>query len=235
MNESNSTLDNCQQIIGYQFKNIGLLEQAFRHASAVDSRLDSNERLEFLGDAILGAIICHELFLRFPDYLEGELTKIKSMIVSRRTCAEVTKKIGLDKYLTVGKGMVMQRNLPLSCSAAVLESVIGAVFLDGGQQAARDFILRHMGYLLEQADASKSQGNFKSALQQYAQRHFDTAPVYEILDEKGPDHSKCFEICVVIGNKRYSGAWGPSKKQAEQQAAYNTLLELDVIKEETQQ
>jgi len=229
MEQSESNLTLCQEAIGYHFNNIDLLKQALIHASAADSRLQSNERLEFLGDAILGKIICHELFMRFPNYLEGELTKIKSMVVSRRTCARIARNMQLGRFLYVGKGMSIQPKLPLSCKAAALESIIGAIFLDGGADAARQFILSHMGFLLDQADASQHQENFKSMLQQHAQQLLEATPAYELLDEKGPDHSKCFEVGVVINQHRFASAWGPSKKEAEQLAAFHALQELDIL------
>lgn len=219
-------------MLGYHFKNTALLDQALTHASLVGGRLESNERLEFFGDAILGMVICHELFRRFPHYLEGELTKIKSMIVSGRTCARVAAQMGLEPYLRVGKGMTMQHQIPSSCHAATLESLIAAIYLDGGMRAARKFVLRHFGELLDQADAKEHQENFKSMLQQYAQRELDTTPAYEVLDEKGPDHSKCFEVGVLMNDQRFPSAWGPSKKEAEQLAAYYALMDLDVLPNE---
>lgn len=229
MTDINHSLEKCQELIGYRFKELQWLEKALTHASASDNRLNSNERLEFLGDAVLGVVICHELFQRFGSYLEGELTKVKSMIVSRRTCGMIAENIGLTQFLHIGKGMTAHRKLPRSCAAAVIESIIGAVFVDGGQDAARHFILRHFGSVLKDADAQQHHGNFKSMLQQYAQHALDTTPMYELLDEKGPDHSKCFEVSVVIGNRRFTGGWGPSKKEAEQLAAFHALQELDVI------
>jgi ribonuclease-3 len=121
--------------------------------------------------------------------------------------------------------------LPNSCCAAALEAIIGAIFLDGGSEAARDFVLRQFNKLLEKADARQPQENYKSMLQQYAQRLLDCTPMYEILDEKGPDHSKCFEVGVVIGSRRFASAWGPNKKEAEQIAAFITLQELEVLPE----
>jgi len=229
MTDKNLSLEQCQEIIGYRFKELQWLEKALTHASAADNRLNSNERLEFLGDAVLGVVICHELFQRFASYLEGELTKVKSMIVSRRTCGQIADQMGLTKYLKIGKGMSAHRKLPPSCAAAAIEAVIGAVFVDGGEDAARQFILCHFGPLLKEADAQQHQGNFKSMLQQYAQHALDITPIYELLDEKGPDHSKCFEVSVVIGNRRFAGGWGPSKKEAEQLAAFRALQELKVI------
>ncbi len=232
MSKKDSMLEKCQHAIGYSFQDPSLLEKALNHASASENRLASNERLEFLGDAILGTIVCHELYQRFPNYLEGELTKIKSMIVSRRTCARIADQIGLAEFLHVGKGMKAQRKLPLSCIAAVLESVIGAIFLDGGDPAARRFILTHISPLLDEVTAESHHENFKSMLQQYAQQEMDSTPVYELLDEKGPDHSKCFEVGVVISQQRFASAWGPSKKDAEQLAAYRALQELQIIPKE---
>jgi ribonuclease-3 len=229
MSDSPSLLQQCQQTIGYQFQDLKLLEKALTHASVADERQRSNERLEFLGDAVLGMVVCDELYRRFPAYLEGELTKIKSMIVSRRTCARIAEHMDLARFLRIGKGMIAQRKLPSSCSAGVLESVIAAIYLDGGAAAAREFILRGIGPLLDAADAQQHHENFKSILQQYAQRIMNVTPVYELLDEKGPDHSKCFEIGVIIAQRRFASAWGPSKKEAEQLAAYRALQELNVI------
>ena len=229
MAPTESTLDLCQQVIGYQFKDRELLRLALVHASASDLRIESNERLEFLGDAILGMIICHELFIRFPYYLEGELTKIKSMLVSRRTCGRIANNMGLGQFLCVGKGMRSQSKLPASCCSAALESIIGAIYTDGGDSAAREFILRQYNSMLEEADARHPQENYKSMLQQYAQQAMDCTPTYELLDEKGPDHSKCFEVSVVIGSQRFGSAWGPSKKESEQLAAFYALQGLNVI------
>jgi len=223
------TLQQVEQIIGHQFSDRGLLVDALTHASSVENRLLSNERLEFLGDAILALVICEVLFERFDDYLEGNLTKIKSMLVSRGTCSRICNEIGLSKHLKVGKGMVSSRALTGSLAAGVLEAIIAAVYLDGGYETASEFILKCFGYLLDQADAEHSQGNFKSVLQQYAQEHFNIAPTYILLDEKGPDHDKCFELGVVLADRHFQSAWGSNKKEAEQKAAFNALVELGVI------
>ncbi len=233
MDNIHPSLAQCQQAIGYTFKNPQLLDKSLTHASLSDHRVDSNERLEFLGDAILGLVVCHELYNRFPNYLEGELTKVKSMLVSRRTCSRLAQEIGLQNYLRVGKGMLNHRRIPSSCLAAVFESVIGAIYLDGGQEAAWAFLVHWFEPLLQEADANQHQENYKSLLQQHAQRKMDVTPHYELLDEKGPDHSKCFEICVALGAQRFPSAWGPSKKEAEQLAAFNALRELELIDDET--
>ena len=223
-------LQKVEQIVGYQFSNRTLLSKAFTHSSAVDNRLLSNERLEFLGDSVLAVVICQILFERFPGYLEGDLTKIKSMLVSRRTCARVTKQLGLLKFLKVGKGMASSRALSGSLAAGLLEAIIAVIYIDGGSEAARSFILRTFASLIDKADAEQSQGNFKSLLQQYAQQQLNATPVYELLDEKGPDHNKCFESQVVIGERHFLSAWGANRKEAEQKAAFNALVELGILK-----
>jgi ribonuclease-3 len=222
-------LQRIEQIIGYKFSNREVLSKAFAHSSAVDDRLFSNERLEFLGDSVLGAVICHTLFKQFPDYMEGDLTKIKSMLVSRRTCARVTKRLGLQEFLKIGKGMASNRALTSSLAASLLEAVIAAIYIDGGFDAAGDFILRTFSPEIDRTDAGQSHGNFKSLLQQYAQQQFNTTPDYVLLDEKGPDHDKCFESEVVIAGRHFPSAWGTNKKEAEQKAAFNALVELGVL------
>jgi ribonuclease-3 len=218
-----------EQIIDYKFSDKGLLVKAFTHSSAVDDRLSSNERLEFLGDAVLAVVICQALFENFSDYLEGDLTKIKSKLVSRETCSKISGRLGLPQFLKLGKGMVSSRALSGSLAAGVLETVIAAIYIDGGFDAARSFILGNFGELIEQADAEQAQGNYKSLLQQYAQEQFSATPSYALLDEKGPDHNKAFELEVVITDRHFQSAWGTNKKEAEQKAAFNALVELGVL------
>jgi len=216
-------LSRAEQVIGYSFTDPALLKLALTHSSLADCRLDSNERLEFLGDAVLGSIVCESLCRRFPDWLEGELTKVKSSVVSRRTCAEISDDIGLTELLMLGRGVAGPQRIPLSLRAAVFEAIVGAVFLDGGYEAARAVVLKQISGHIDACLESEDQGNYKSTLQQHAQRWLARPPTYETLDEQGPDHSKCFEICVVIGQERFPSAWGPSKKTAEQEAARRAL------------
>ena len=230
----NETLQQIEQTIGYEFSDKKLLAKAFTHSSAVDNRVLSNERLEFLGDSILAVVICQTLFERFPNYLEGDLTKIKSMIVSRGTCSKVSRKLGLQKYLKVGKGMVSSRALSGSLAAGVIETAIGAIYMDGGLEAAQNFIMKVFGSLIDRADAQQAQGNYKSLLQQHAQEQFNVTPVYILLDEKGPDHNKCFELGVVIDSHHFPSAWGTNKKEAEQKAAFNALVELEVLEKSSE-
>ena len=226
------TLRQVERLLDYRFSNPSLLSEAFTHSSHADSRFSSNERLEFLGDSVLALVICQTLFARFPNYLEGDMTKIKSMLVSRKTCAKVANKMGLVKFVKVGKGMAKTRAMSGSIAACTLESVIAAVYLDGGFDAAAEFILKVFGPLIEKTDADQHQENFKSLLQQYSQRKFNTTPIYELLDEKGPDHNKCFESVAIVGDRRFQTAWGVTKKEAEQKAAYNALIKIGVLRDD---
>jgi len=224
--DDTATLERCEEVLRYRFRDPTYLREALTHASGADHRLVSNERLEFLGDAILGAIVCESLFLKFPDYLEGDLTRVKSVVVSRRTCAKISKTLGLDEFLVLGKGMGGQDETPSSVLADVFESLVGAIYLDGGMEAAKRFILRHIEAEIDATVDGQGGVNYKSQLQQVAQRQFGETPTYLLLDEKGPDHSKCFKISAQIGSRRYAPAWGPNKKDAEQRAAMNALSQL---------
>jgi ribonuclease-3 len=216
-------LEECQEAIGYHFKNPDLLRAALTHASGANTRLASNERLEFLGDSVLGLVCCEELFRRYPEYQEGEMTKVKSVVVSRRTCARFSKAMNLGDFLFLGKGMHVNSAVPGSLLADVYESLVAAIYLDGGLEVAKEFILRLLSAEIEQVAEGQHGGNYKSVLQQAAQREFGATPQYVVLDEKGPDHSKCFKMAAKIGIRTYPGAWGRNKKEAEQKAATNAL------------
>jgi ribonuclease-3 len=220
-------LEECQQAIDYHFRQPDLLRAALTHTSGADTRAASNERLEFLGDAVLGLVTCEQLYLRFPDYQEGDLTKVKSAVVSRRTCARISRQLHLDDFLFMGKGMHVHGVIPSNMMADVFESLVAAIYLDGGLDPAKKFILQYIDPEIEQIAEAAHAGNHKSMLQQVAQREFGETPQYELLDEKGPDHSKCFKIAAVIGRYRHAAAWGRNKKEAEQKAAMNALAEID--------
>ena len=219
-------LGRCEKRIGYEFKDKALLWSALIHASGADHRLASNERLEFLGDAILGAIVCEMLYHQYPGYLEGELTRIKSVVVSRRTCAKISRALELDEFLIVGKGMEANASVPRSLLADVFESLVAAIHLDGGSEQAGRFIESALRPEIESVAAGVMGENHKSQLQQLAQREFGSTPTYRLLEQKGPDHSKCFRVSAQIGNRSFEPAWGPNKKEAEQRAARNALAGL---------
>jgi ribonuclease III len=219
-------LQGCEERIGYSFQDKQMLQAALTHASGAEHRLASNERLEFLGDAILGAVVCELLFQQFPNFLEGDLTRIKSIVVSRQTCAKISEGLGMQEFLILGKGMTTSPSVPPSLLADVFESLVAAMYLDGGDAAARAFLERHIAPEIELAAGGEMGTNYKSMLQQLAQRENGMTPVYQLLDEKGPDHSKCFKIAAQVGNNRYEAAWGRNKKEAEQRAARNALCEI---------
>lgn len=224
---TDSKISECEEVLQYRFRDRGLLELALTHASVARTRIESNERLEFLGDAILGAIICEVIYHRFPDYPEGELTRIKSSLVSRNTCAAVANQIGLNRFLILGKGLLTHSHIPSSIMAGVFESVVAAVYLDGGHEAVESFVERAMVSVLEDEAEPQLTKNYKSLLQQMSQKQFGATPLYHVLDEKGPDHSKCFKISATVGPQVYAAAWGASKKEAEQRAALNALCEME--------
>lgn len=217
----------CEQRLKYEFKDKDLLHAALTHASGAQHRLASNERLEFLGDAILGVVVCEWLYAQYPGYLEGELTRIKSMVVSRQTCAKLSAELGLDEFLILGKGIASHGKIPTSLFSDVFESLVAAIHLDGGDAASREFILRHIVPEIEAAVRGDSECNHKSELQQLVQREHGTTPTYKMIDQKGPDHQKFFKIAAEIHGTDYPPAWGKNKKEAEQRAALNALSTLD--------
>jgi ribonuclease-3 len=219
-------MHDCEVLLQYEFDDPQLLEQCLTHASVASTRLASNERLEFLGDAVLGLVVCELLYRLFPQHAEGELTRLKSMLVSRHTCAQISGDMGFDQHLIVGKGVVSSGHMPSSIKAAVLESLIAGVYLDGGMDAAQTVIERLMAPEVERVTQSDHVTNFKSLLQQLAQKMSGVTPVYRVLDEKGPDHSKCFQVTAIIGSSSFPAAWGPNKKAAEQNAAQNAICKL---------
>ncbi len=224
-------IESAEQLIGCEFNDKDLLSQALTHASLVDSRFHSNERLEFLGDSVLSLVVCDYLFQNYDDLMEGEMTKIKSSVVSRRVCADIAREMGFTDLLRLGKGMSNHAELPGSVLAAVYESIVGAIYLDQGFEAVQEFILDGLKKRIRKAARSGHQSNFKSVLQQIAQQELNTVPQYKVLDEKGPDHSKCFEVSVALGAKRFESCWGSSKKQAEQKAALKALMALGYVEE----
>ena len=226
-----AALDHCQQILDYRFSDLGLLELALTHASVAPTRMSSNERLEFLGDAVLGMVVCDELFRHSHQMLEGEMTKIKSSVVSRTTCASMIEQMNIVPLVLLGKGMSGPNAVPSSVAAALFESLIGAIYLDGGLDPARTFVLHHIQPFIEEALANEHQHNYKSLLQQYAQKTWNLTPEYRLLDEKGPDHAKCFEVAVSINGQHFPTAWGMSKKEAEQEAARRALVMLGLLQD----
>ncbi len=199
------------------------------HASGARTRLESNERLEFLGDSILGAIVCDQLFRQFPEATEGELTRIKSEVVSRATCAILARDLGLQEVIKLGKGIDRVRDLPDSILAGVFEAIIAGIYYDAGFEAAQEFVSRQVVGYVKRIVENQGEKNSKSILQQLSQKKYGATPFYALLDETGPDHSKNFKVSAVIGARQFPAAWGTNKKEAEQRAAANALVEMEQL------
>ena len=221
-------LRECERVLGYKFKDDSILIQAFTHASSSSMGGPNNERMEFLGDAIVGMVVCKYLYLRYTDQSEGHLTRRKSAIVSRSSLGRVARDLKLDKFFILGAGMTKRRHLPNSLFANVFEAVVAAIFIDGGIDAAEEVIIRLLTSEMDAAEQNRRYTNHKSILQHHAQRHMQSTPVYRFVREEGPDHLKFFEVVVVIGDTEYESGWGRNKKEAEQRAAEETLKVLGV-------
>ncbi|MFK7770381.1 MAG: ribonuclease III [Mariniblastus sp.] len=219
-------ISQAESYLGYEFLDKKYLVEAVTHASIANTRLKSYERLEFLGDSILGFIVCEYLFQNFPDLLEGDLTKIKSNVVSRQSCADIGKKLKIDKCLVVGKGVGSRGVVPKSLVANAFESIVAAIYLDGGFQAVKSFLLPIVVIQVTAAVEGGLEINYKSELQQYAQKRFGIPPNYLLLDDKGPDHEKWFQVAASINKRTFPPAWGKNKKEAEQKAAANALASI---------
>ncbi|MFI4912279.1 MAG: ribonuclease III [Sedimentisphaeraceae bacterium JB056] len=229
----NDDLEKLQKKLGYKFKNIKLLEQAMTHCSSVVNRFDSNERLEFFGDAILDMVICEWIYDTYEDMDEGSLTQLKSSVVSRKSCSTVAEPLELAKFTILGKGSEKLDSISNSVAAGVLEAIIAAIYLDSGYKKVKKFILDNFSDIIEETAQSQHKGNYKSLLQHYTQKKYGNAPHYEIVDEQGPDHNKCFESEVLLGLRSLGRGWGVNKKQADQKAAYNALVDIGVIDSDT--
>jgi ribonuclease-3 len=221
------TLNECQKALGYEFKDRELLSLALTHASCKTDEVPSNERLEFLGDAVLGSVISEYLFHEYPDLTEGEMTQIKSAVVSRPALAEESHRLELWQFMSVGKGVASLNEMPPSLLANVFEAVVGAIYLDGGMEPAREFIMNGLRRQIELTEDGRHGKNYKSLLQEYSQRTFGVLPSYKVMEEKGPDHMKSFLVVAKIEGRTYESAWGNSKKEAEQNAAKATLRVLE--------
>ena len=230
------SFEKLEKALGYHFRNCKLLAQALTHSSRKNDLLFCNERMEFFGDALLGAVVSEFLYRNLPDDTEGELTRVKSLVVSRPTLVRIAEQLNIEEYLNVAKGVAVSRQrkkagrkkvLPKSLLSNAFEALIAAVYLDGGMRATRQFIMRHMRAEIDKASTSDRMHNYKSALQQYTQRELGIMPVYRVTSEEGPDHGKMFEVVTVLKRKRYGTGRGATKKDAEQEAARQTLIMLE--------
>ena len=213
----------CEAEIGFHFENPQALLQALTHSSAQGRGLASNERLEFLGDSVLGLAVSEFLYNFLEDCDEGELTQIKSVVVSTTVLARESRRLKLDRFYYVGKGVGRRNELPVSLLANVFEAVVAAIYLEGGFEAARRFVIRNLFHQILAVCDDRHVKNYKSLLQQYAQKELGVTPSYRVVRETGPDHRKSFEVTALVGDDRYGRGVGKSKKEAEQAAARKAL------------
>ncbi len=214
--------------ISYSFKDTKLLELSLSHASAIQSTGKSNERLEFLGDAILSAVISDHLFRSLPDRDEGQLSKLKSAAVNTTTLAGLGRELELDTYACIGKSL-SERPLPDSIFANLYESLVAAVYVDGGYEAARKIIHFCMSHILQRLIDSGPAENYKSRLQNMTQKKNQKLPEYKTLHVHGEKHNREFSISVMVNGVEYGPCRGSSKKEAEQAAAKRCLESMNVL------
>ncbi len=224
-----------EKIIKYSFKDKELLILALKHRSITgykDWSNENNERLEFLGDAILEFIVVDFLYKKFPNKQEGELSKIKSTLVSRKILAIIIKNLKINEYIIISEGEEQTggRERP-SILANVYEAILAAIYLDGGIRQAKKFvnntILKNYNDFIKDINYF----NFKSRLLEFIQGKFKVQPIYKVIEESGPDHNKTFTINVYFKDRLIGQGKGSSKKSAQQEAAHNALIRLGVLDE----
>ena len=229
--EEKKRINRLEKAIGYSFSKLSLLKRALTHKSyANEIRLvqeEQNERLEFLGDAVLELAVSELLMKRYPSYSEGDLSKTRAAIVNERQLANFARSFGLGDYLYLGKGeeQTSGREKP-SLLADAYEAILGAIYLDRGYKKASEVIQRHYAKLLDHTPSEDIYQDYKTDLQEKSQGLFRAAPRYRLVAEHGPDHDKIFEIELYIRNEKMGHGTGHNKKEAEQMAAKEALTKL---------
>lgn len=232
-------LGELEAVLGYTFRDRGLLEQALRHASFCNEqgrdpsssggtgRIGDNQRLEFLGDAVLSLTVSQRLMTRFPEAHEGDLSVTRAQVVSEEGLSDVARKLGFGNWLLLGRGEEKSggRAKP-KILADAFEAIVAAVFLDGGFQAAWDLVERLLTDRINSAEI-KNFYDFKTRLQETSQARLKATPTYRVVQELGPDHDKRFVVAVTIGTEEWARAVGKSKKEAEQMAAAEANFRLE--------
>ena len=218
--------------LNYNFRNKVLLLRALTHKSYIfysrHKYYESNERLELLGDSVLSLIIVENLLKRYPESSEGIISKLKAKIVSETALETVAKKFKLYDYIILGRGEFnLGQNMTTSILADAVESLIGAIYRDGGLESAKNFIMEHFKEIIELCCENNFFKDYKTKLQEYTQKRFKNKPVYKVLKEEGPEHDKTFYIEVKVNGKIYGKGKGRNKKEAEQNAAKEALEKIN--------
>lgn len=222
-------IEEIQRKIGYRFNNMSLLKMAMTHSSyANDNRIkktNSNERLEFLGDAVLELISSETLFMRYPDKPEGELTKLRASLVSEVPLAAVAKRLGLGDHILLGRGEELTGGRErASITSDAVEALLGAIYLDGGMEPASEFVRK---FILDNIEEKNRFYDAKTTLQEIVQKYKLGDLTYEIIKESGPDHNKIYEAQCLVDGKVEGNGTGRTKKAAQQMAAYDAISRLN--------
>ncbi|QSX06595.1 ribonuclease III [Sedimentibacter sp. zth1] len=233
-------IDNIEKLeskIGYKFRNIKLLENALTHSSYSNENKTykrvNNERLEFLGDSVLSIVVSRHIFKEFPNYPEGDLSKLRAQVVCEDMLNEIALKLGIGQYLVLGKGEeATGGRIRKSILADAMEAIIASIYLDGSLEDADKFILSNLEESIDTLVKGKIFSDYKSYLQEYFQgKNSNYRIKYVVTGEEGPDHDKVFYVDVLVNKKKFGSGVGKSKKTAEQNAAKKSLLRLGEIYE----
>jgi ribonuclease-3 len=215
---------------GIRFKKLELLNLAFAHRSYANEHAESignNEKLEFLGDSVLGLVVAEYLYISLTDKVEGELAKIKSFVVSEDSLAEIAKRLRVDTFILIGKGEEYSGGRSKKAILAdAMEAIIGAYFLDSGFKASKKFVLKYLVPEINKVLEDKHKKDYKTLLQEYVQKEFKAYPRYTLQKKTGPDHNKTFWMEVEVDGQNYGPGQGKNKKEAEQEAAKLAFEEL---------
>ena len=220
-------LAEAQRMLGVRFRDVRLLQQALTHRSLLKDARDvgaANERLEFLGDSVLGQAVAEYLYRKYPTWSEGRLTKVKAAAVSQVALGQAARQLLLGELLHMARGEEQSGGRSrLSILSDSLEAVIGAIFLDRGMHAARRFVLRVLAERLARIEAQQEGEDYKTLLQEQTQERHKTVPSYRVIEASGPEHSKTFVMEVILGDQVLGMGCGRTKKAAEQAAARQAL------------
>ena len=230
LEELKSGLEAIEEKLGYAFENKDLLVLALIHRSYVNEHRElagqHNERLEFLGDSVLGVAMADYLYHRLPSHPEGQLSQLRSRLVDASSCAQYLQKLDLPQFILLGRGeKLSEGKTKVSILADVFEALLGAMYLDGGLGIVKSFLLCHFEPAIEAAIGSPPR-NYKAELQDFSQKKFQKTPVYKVMQESGPDHAKVFHVMALVDDKEAGIGMGATKKEAEQRAAFDALSKM---------
>jgi ribonuclease-3 len=237
MNTLSKKIKVLQEVLGYRYEDTSLLLNALVHKSFANEnrseKVQNNERLEFLGDAVLDLIVSEYLVVNYTHFDEGLLSKLRSAVVNELSLASISRRISLGDYVFLGKGEEKtggrEKN---SILADTLEAIIASIYLDGGHNAAEAFILPYMKQMLDFSVPTNLLQNYKSSLQEYTQANMNCIPIYTLIEENGPEHRRIFKVKVCINDQEYGVGVGRRIKDGEQQAAKMALKKLGVTVKE---